>query len=539
MGIVEENALTGNPDSEYSITGAGDTANLGFAREFSVDAGETVHFSCHGPGTVLDVYRIGWYAGLGWRKVATLANTPTTQPDPATVPDSNGSTACTNWSTTASWAVPADAVSGLYVGVYRNVAGNNASWIPFVVRNDAAAADIIVKTSDTTWALAYNHYGTPAAPLTGKSYYGSGGALGNIATRAHYASYHRPIVTRAGVPQTYWMNAEAPLIRFLERNGHNVKYVSSKDVDADPSVLNGAKMVISSGHDEYWSDGMRDTFEAVRDDGTHLLFLSANEAFWRIRFAGDHTGAWCFKDTMHGPGAHVGGTPLDPVSWTGTWKDTRWAGRKPENTLTGTDFRMNGVRDETAVLPSTAAFATHPAWRDSALAAGTSQNLTGVIGFEADSMLPTRPSENVRILAATTVNINGSYANDNGQDYAGQGNLVWGVVSQWYASGAIVVGFGTCQWAWALDAKHDRGNDYKNASAQQFTVNLLADLGASPATLMAGLIQPVPVALTAYGEPETGTPEPGTVLRGDGVPLAPHVLVGGVPVPMDAGLFTP
>ena len=46
-----------------------------------------------------------------------------------------------------------------------------------MVRNDDLVADIIVKTSDTTWALAYNLYGTPAAPMGGSSVYGSNGAL--------------------------------------------------------------------------------------------------------------------------------------------------------------------------------------------------------------------------------------------------------------------------------------------------------------------------------------------------------------------------
>ena len=127
MTIASENALTGNPGTEWEISGAGDSANLGFGREFSVNVGETVNFSCHGTGTVLDIYRIGYYGGLGWRKVTTLTNTPTTQPAPTTVADTNGGTTCTAWSTTASWAVPSDTTSGLFVGVYRNLAGNNAS----------------------------------------------------------------------------------------------------------------------------------------------------------------------------------------------------------------------------------------------------------------------------------------------------------------------------------------------------------------------------------------------------------------------------
>src|SRR5262247_906989 len=42
--IVCENALPGNPDSEWDINGAGDPNIQGFATDISVNKGETVHF---------------------------------------------------------------------------------------------------------------------------------------------------------------------------------------------------------------------------------------------------------------------------------------------------------------------------------------------------------------------------------------------------------------------------------------------------------------------------------------------------------------
>lgn len=497
LTIAAENAKEGSYGTEWTISGAGDTSNLGFARQFSVNAGETVDFSCHGSGTVIDIYRIGYYGGTGWRRVASLTNTATSQPTPNTIPDSNGGVECSNWSVTASWVVPSSALSGLFVGVYRNAAMDNASYIPFVVRNDARAADLAYKTSDSTWALAYNYYGTPAAPLTGKSLYGAGGPLGSISDRTHAVSYHRPIVTRAGVPQTYWLACEAPMIRFLERNGIDVKYVASRDIDAGVSVIANTSVALSSGHDEYWSDGMRDAFAAHRDNGNNLLFFSGNEVFWRTRFDASRNTMWCYKDTMQGPDAHVAGTPLDPVGWTGTWKDTRWVDRQPENTITGTDFRMNGVNDYAAMFQSS--FGSHPFWRDTTLSSGNF-TVNGIIGFEADEMLPTQPAGSYAVLVNHNFNIDGKRADDNGQEYAGNGNLNWGVVSQRYSSGAVVVGFGTCQWAWGLDATHDRGSDYTNANMQQATLNLLTDLGAAPTTTMSGLATPTAVSsLDVYG----------------------------------------
>ena len=59
----------------------------------------------------------------------------------------------------ASWAVPATAVSGLYLAhLVRNDKASSSSIIPFVVRNDASHSDMLFMTSDTTWQ-AYNSQG--------------------------------------------------------------------------------------------------------------------------------------------------------------------------------------------------------------------------------------------------------------------------------------------------------------------------------------------------------------------------------------------
>ncbi len=56
-------------------------------------------------------------------------------------------------------------------------------------------------------------------------------------------------------------------------------------------------------------------------------------------------------------------------------------------------------------------------------------------------------------------------------------------------SGALVFSAGTIQCAWGLDAYHD-GTAVARPTCrmQQAVVNLLADMGAQPATLMSGLV---------------------------------------------------
>src|SRR5436305_3397290 len=54
----------------------------------------------------------------------------------------------------------------------------------------------------------------------------------------------------------------------------------------------------------------------------------------------------CSKETYYGPGSKYQKDPLDPTTWTGTWRDPRFSpaadGGRPENALTGTLFMVNG-----------------------------------------------------------------------------------------------------------------------------------------------------------------------------------------------------
>lgn len=532
MSIATENQLQGNTYTQLSISGAGDLTNVGFARQLSVNTGGTVQFCCAGTGTKIDIYRMGYYAGDGFRLVDTIANNPAAQPAATVIPNSNGATTCTAWSVTATWDIPPGTESGLYVGVFHNATETARSWIPFIVRDDNAEVDIIYKTSDSTWGAAYNYFGTHANPVSGKNVYGQGTGVGNIMDRSLAVSYHRPIITRATVSQTYFMACEAPLIRFLERNGYNVKYVTGLDLERDPSLLNKGKIFLSSGHDEYWSTPMRDAVENWRDTKAgRSIFMSGNEVFWRTRYEynGDEPIMWCHKDTMPGPTGYTraAGEAFDPVEWTGTWKDTRWPGNRPEWFLTGTDFRMNGINDYDATIPANP-YAGHKVWGGTSLNDGAIV-LTRAVGFEADEMRPTQPADSVKVLAAYTRNINGAHADDNGQDYTGNGDLEWGIISQRYAGGGLTIGFGTCQWSWLLDSNHDRGTGGEvHPAGQQFTINLLRDLGANPETLMGGMTLRAATPLDEYGlDPAAPTAPTAGTYDHQGNPLAMYQQTNG------------
>src|SRR5262249_44732873 len=117
--VVCENSKTGNPPSEWDVNGAGDASIQGFATDISIDQGQTVAFKVKTSATSyhIDIYRLGYYGGLGGRKIATIQpSVSLPQSQPACLTDNaTGLVDCGNWAQSASWAVPASAASGLYI----------------------------------------------------------------------------------------------------------------------------------------------------------------------------------------------------------------------------------------------------------------------------------------------------------------------------------------------------------------------------------------------------------------------------------------
>ena len=161
--VACENTKPGDPPSDWQVNGIGDSTIQGFATSMSVNVGQTVNFKIKTPASSyhIDILRLGYYGGDGARLIASnikpTASLPQTQPNCLTN-SSTGLVDCGNWNVSASWTVPSEAVSGLYIAhLVRNDTGGE-SQIFFVVREDSSHSDLVLKTSDTTWQ-AYNDYG--------------------------------------------------------------------------------------------------------------------------------------------------------------------------------------------------------------------------------------------------------------------------------------------------------------------------------------------------------------------------------------------
>ncbi|SIO61560.1 Mo-co oxidoreductase dimerisation domain-containing protein [Singulisphaera sp. GP187] len=568
--IVAENQLPGNPPSEWDIAGSGDTSLQGFATDISVDQGQTVSFKINDTSSApyqIDIYRMGYYAGLGARRVATIPSTQTlriVQPAPLT-DASTGLVDAGNWAVAATWAVPSTATSGIYFAKITRTDTGGASHIYFVVRDDGGHSDLLFQTSDTTWE-AYNNWG-------GVSFYT--GPLGQNPSRAYEISYNRPFITRTSTVggRDFVFGEEYPMVRWLEANGYDVSYFTGVDSDRYGSEILQHHGFLSVGHDEYWSGQQRANVETARDAGVNLAFFSANEIYWKTRWDtsidSSHTPyrtLVCYKET-------IAANKIDPMAgvWTGTWRDPRFRtpgdGGLSENALSGQIFVVNrGPGGETGTSMNVPqADGLLRLWRNTAvagLAPGQTATLGDqVLGYEWDEDRDNafRPAGLIR-MSSTTQNIpqliDDSYVNcpfgGSGANPGGvcascgcvvkTGTATHSLTLYRASSGALVFGAGTVQWSWGLDGTHDGGSTVPDQSMRQATVNLFADMGVQPATLQSGLVYATMSTDTVGPSSVVTSPSSGSSLQ-VGVPITITGTaadtgggrVGGVEVSVDGG----
>ena len=593
--IVAENCKPGNPSTEWDINGSGDRRIQGFATDISVNAGETISFKIESdsPAYRIDIYRLGYYRGMGARHVATTKpSVPLPQKQPECLTDDSVRLFdCGNWAVSASWAVPRDAMSGVYIARLVREDNDPPSWAPdnsritapkppalphaygalgfgklanalkeprashiyFIVRDDDSRSELFFQTADTAWQ-AYNRAGITST-------YGSFDPARPM-ERAYKVSMNRPYVTRDYRAVNMVFNAEYPMIRWLEANGYDVSYTTGVDSDRRGQLIRNHKVFLSVGHDEYWSAAQRTHVEAARDAGVHLAFFSGNDVFWKIRWEPSTDPSKTPYRTLVTYKETHANAKIDPLKdvWTGTWRDSRPInpeGPKPENALKGTIFTVNAWRNDPLVVP--ARFAPLRFWRNTEVAQlkpGQQAVLgDGILGHEWNEDLDNgfRPAGLMR-LSETTVN-NVPYIQDLGTVYVA-GTATHHLTLFRAPGGALVFSAGTVQWAWGLDPNHDTetgipperalssniriGVDLKGAvrAIQQATMNLLADMGAQPATRQEGLV--AAVASTDKTPPISKIDGPARAAGGGAFEVSGSAsdsggVVGGVEVSVDGG----
>lgn len=161
-------------------------------------------------------------------------------------------------------------------------------------------------------------------------------------------SFDRPL---AG----FFRQWELPFIVWAEHEGYTFDYAVNSDLGFRPEMLKAYKLVLSVGHDEYWSAPMRDHLEAFIGEGGNVAFFSGNTCCWQVRSEDAGRSLVCYKQAF----------VLDPLFPTEDRRllATLWSHHlvaRPENTLTGVGFLHGGYhRSHGQYMDGEAAFTVH------------------------------------------------------------------------------------------------------------------------------------------------------------------------------------
>lgn len=446
--ISRENMHPGTTQWQIPTGKAATIQIQAYTSALSVAPGQPLSFHVstqhEGIGYTIEIYRLGWYQGHGGRLMKTVsglvgkaqgyydAQHNRLVDSPTSFVDEKTGLVEARWQPSYTFTIPSDWTTGVYLVKLTDAQGWQ-TYTYFNVLGNPHATYIAV-TADNT-AAAYNTWG-------GHSLYET-----ELTMRGVKVSFDRPSSQNYGSDQVLAFELNA--IRWLERQGYDLTYMSSVDLHTEPASLLQHKAYISLGHDEYWTKEMRDGVENALEHGVGLAFLEANAIYNQVRLEPNSAGVpnrtvVCYKvstlvqnltdDPFYG---------VDNTRVTSMWRDP--VVNRPENAVVGimysnTNGAMRGFPWVTA------------ASLESFLVEGTDLRAgqvhgTGLVGYEWDRIHDNGLTpENLQILAVSpTVTSEGAYDLSHTTYYIAP-------------SGALVFATGSLYWTAALD-------DYRFASA--------------------------------------------------------------------------
>jgi hypothetical protein len=279
--IRRENQQPGTDDWQltYVWPNAGNKVRTtfveGYCSHTTIRPGERLGiFLSANPATdvTIDVFRMGHYGGKGGRFVTRLGPVPVEpQPDPAV--GQNRVREC-RWARALEIEIPRDWVSGVYLGKLSCAAHRYQSYVIFIVR-DERKSDVMFQCSDNTWQ-AYNRWPERFSLYDADDPKHSLNGTSRVSFDRPYAKYWQIVDQPLSQGSGEFLCWEFPLCFWLEQHGYDVTYTSNHDSHNDPDGLRRAKVMLSVGHDEYWSLRMFDNVKRAVDDGLSVGFLSGN-----------------------------------------------------------------------------------------------------------------------------------------------------------------------------------------------------------------------------------------------------------------------
>jgi hypothetical protein len=168
----------------------------------------------------------------------------------------------------------------------------------------------------------------------------------------------RPFLNR-GVPPFY-RRYDLPFLRWLHQTGRRPEFLSEEDLGrfSGEALRRSYDLLVYPGHTEYVTEHEYVVTEKFRDLGGNLIFLSANNFFWKVRRRGD------------------------TIRRVALWRDLK----RPEIKLLGTQYRANDDGTRQGPFVVTGADVAPWAFTGTGLANGsTIGHEVGGYGIEIDS----------------------------------------------------------------------------------------------------------------------------------------------------------
>ena len=420
----------------------------GYASAVSLNRGEDIklYVSTKEPNYNIEVLRIGWYGGLGMKRMMPPIARRGVAQAPPMVDSASGLIEC-DWQDPYVLHVPdsndpAVWPSGIYVAKLTAGSSGKQNYIVFVVRDDQRPSDLLFQSSVTTYQ-AYNDWG-------GRSLYSK--------PRASKVSFNRPYLHGHGTG--HLLNWELSMVQFLEKEGYDVTYTTDIDTHERGNLLSLHKGFLSTGHDEYWSWQMRDNVEAARDNGVNLAFFGSNVAYWQIRLEPSSITGYpdrtiiCYKNKNSDPVSSaddVSTRRLTTVKFRSDPVD------RPEDALVGVMYESDPVQSDLVISDASS-------WVFEGTGLKNGDHLPGLLGYEVDRSSDHTPPGTTQLAHSP---------------YPFHGNTRYSDMVLYTApSGSIVFASGTMQWSWGLVDPHIQGKRFENPAVQRATRNILRRFGA-------------------------------------------------------------
>jgi hypothetical protein len=264
----------------------------------------------------------------------------------------------TSWQSTShtiQFRIP-DVPSGLYY-VQFSGADNRVGYAPFVVRPAVLGATgrVLIVLPTNTWQ-AYNFEDVDGNGYGDTWYAGPPNSSVKL-SRAY---------TARGAPPRFY-RYDLPFLHWFYWSGKTAEFISDSDFDLISSgddLARAYDLVVFEGHEEYVTSHEYDVVARYRDLGGNLMFLSANNFFWKV----DKKGQTLRK--------------------IGKWRDVG----RPEAALIGAQYRANDDGQRQGLFSVTNGAAAPWLWEGTGLADGsTFGQFVGGYGIEIDATTPDSP----------------------------------------------------------------------------------------------------------------------------------------------------